>query len=585
MTGLDTIPHEILERIAFISATDTLVGPPSSLVTLLTANRHIHARLSFTSNQYLYARIFSAKFDVGESSRRFIDPSSPTILAHELIRRFRVLNRIRAKIDSGARPGSADDGDSVHELLFHAYLMMLENAGKNERQLRDYARMGDWLRGYLFDEHLPSRPRLLHQVDWPPHNDHTSLAMWLFWFLLRPDDYAIDDDSTWNVLNVLKVYALGAHKYPLTDPSWVDFRPDSPQPPTHTVHYSNRVQYPLTDPSWVGFRPDSPQPQPPTHTVHYSGEHQLKTPPLATPAILSFLTLVNLKAKLIDFSSHLEVPTKPESNEWEYELGRCLSLSRPEFDNGLTQSFRPGSVEGTWEGIFTYTEFTAYAALLQGAPPPILQKSVIVRHRQTWKLREHHFVVGTGPVVDIAADAVPLSAGDPLRAYFPTGTHIVETRDGLEVRDPNRPTELRYYRSERLPTPDTPDDDSQATALVQDIIITGEGHSAWGQFNLVGRVRPCDGFISLCKEYVRASFSPTPTTLFLATPILHPLIADPLQPRSLSLNQVDHDRGKWIYRGYLVGNINSNLAGRWRDTLSPAEVPGYEGCFLMTRRR
>ncbi|KAJ6492926.1 hypothetical protein C8R47DRAFT_427049 [Mycena vitilis] len=517
MTGLDTIPHEILERIAFISATDTLVGPPSSLVTLLAANRHIHARLSFASNQYLYARIFSAKFDVGESSRRFIDPSSPTVLAHELIHRFRVLNRIRARIDSGARPGSADDGDSVHELLFHAYLMMLENAGKNERQLRDYARMGDWLRGYLFDEHLPSRPRLLHQVDWPPHNDHTSLAMWLFWFLLRPDDYEIDDDSTWNVLNVLKVYALGAHKYPLTDPSWVDFRPDSPQPPTHTVHYS--------------------------------GEHQLKTPPLATPAILSFLTLVNLKAKLIDFSSHLEVPTKPDSNEWEYELGRCLSLSRPEFDHGLTESFRPGSVEGTWEGIFTYTEFTAYAALLQGAPPPILQKSVIVRHRQTWKLREHHFVVGTGPVVDVPPDAVPLSAGDPLRAYFPTGTSIVETRDGLEIRDPNRPTELRYYRPAHLPTTNTLDDDSEATALVQDIIITGEGHSAWGQFNLVGRVRPCDGFISLCKEYV------------------------------------DHDRGKWIYRGYLVGNINSNLAGRWRDTLSPANVAGYEGCFLMTRRR
>jgi hypothetical protein len=52
-----------------------------------------------------------------------------------------------------------------------------------------------------------------------------------------------------------------------------------------------------------------------------------------------------------------------------------------------------------------------------------------------------------------------------------------------------------------------------------------------------------------------------------------------------SFTQVDHDRGKWIYRGYLVGNINSNLAGRWRDTLSPAAVPGYEGCFLMTRRR
>jgi hypothetical protein len=30
-----------------------------------------------------------------------------------------------------------------------------------------------------------------------------------------------------------------------------------------------------------------------------------------------------------------------------------------------------------------------------------------------------------------------------------------------------------------------------------------QGHSAWGQFSLIGRVRPCDGFISLSKEYVR----------------------------------------------------------------------------------
>ncbi|KAJ6625941.1 hypothetical protein B0H10DRAFT_1999553 [Mycena sp. CBHHK59/15] len=464
MVKLDTVPHEILERIAFITATDSLVGPPSGLVSLLAANRQINGRLSFSSNLLLYARIFAAKFDVGPTSRRFTDPASPAILAHELIHRFRVLRRIRARTDSDAKPRSAGDGDSVHDLLFQTYLMMLENAGKNEWQLRDYARMGDWLRGAVW-------PRTTTHIEqWPPHNDHTSLAMWLFWFLLRPDDYLADDDATWNVLNVLKIYALGAHKYPLTDPSWVNFLPQSPQ--------------------------------------HSTDAQRLRTPPLATPAILSFLTLVNLKAKVVDFSSPLSVPVKAEKNEWEYELGRCISLSRQEFDKGLTQSFRPGSVEGTWEGIFTYTEFTAYAALLQGAPPPILQKSVIVRHRQTWKLREHHFT-SSGD-----SSPHPLSPGDPLRAYFPTGTHISESREGLE-----------------------------------DIIITGEGHSAWGQFNLIGRVRPCDGFISLCKEYV------------------------------------DHDRGKWVYRGYLVGNVNGNLAGRWRDTLSPAAVPGYEGCFLMSRRR
>jgi len=80
-------------------------------------------------------------------------------------------------------------------------------------------------------------------------------------------------------------------------------------------------------------------------------------------------------------------------------------------------------------------------------------------------------------------------------------------------------------------------------------LIAGEGHSAWGQFALIGRVRSGDGYITLSKEYI------------------------------------DGDRGKWLYRGYFVGDAHGNFTGRWRDTLSPAEVLGYEGCFLMGRRR
>ena len=34
-----------------------------------------------------------------------------------------------------------------------------------------------------------------------------------------------------------------------------------------------------------------------------------------------------------------------------------------------------------------------------------------------------------------------------------------------------------------------------------------------------------------------------------------------------------------------MGNENGNLAGRWRDTVTSADIPGYEGCFGMSRRR
>lgn len=108
-----------------------------------------------------------------------------------------------------------------------------------------------------------------------------------------------------------------------------------------------------------------------------------------------------------------------------------------------------------------------------------------------------------------------LNPGDPLDAYFPVGTQIEEYRDGLTVQEPGCDRALRYERIEAQKR------DVDDEAFVQDIIITGEvgqhfllihfqtpichvfqGHSAWGQFNIVGRVRPCDGFVSLSKEYV-----------------------------------------------------------------------------------
>jgi len=146
-----------------------------------------------------------------------------------------------------------------------------------------------------------------------------------------------------------------------------------------------------------------------------------------------------------------------------------------------------------------------------------------------------------------------LSPGDPIQAHFPAGTTINRHPAGIEVYDPGRAKPLFYRKASdvtvSLPT-DSINTDGDET-FVQDILIIGEGHSAWGQFSLRGRIRPLDGLISLIKEYV----------------------------------DNDPGRGKWLYRGYLVGNINGNLGGRWRDTLSPVEMPGYEGTFAMSRRR
>ncbi|EIM88647.1 uncharacterized protein STEHIDRAFT_109023 [Stereum hirsutum FP-91666 SS1] len=223
-----------------------------------------------------------------------------------------------------------------------------------------------------------------------------------------------------------------------------------------------------------------------------------------------------------------------------------------------TEVFQLGSLEGVWEGLFTYTEYTVYAVLLSGAPPPTLLRALVARHQQTWKLREYHLLSPEVPngnsgttttttnnnnntnntntnTQNVPDQYCPLSMGDPLTAYLPMGVDISVVGGGqerLEVREPGRRETLVYYRCPlpSVPSTDAPTAPSTSNPLaasmtttttttttqdklepvtqptyqrhVHEVLLTGEGHSAWGQFNLVGRVRPYDGLVSLSKVYL-----------------------------------------------------------------------------------
>lgn len=133
--------------------------------------------------------------------------------------------------------------------------------------------------------------------------------------------------------------------------------------------------------------------------------------------------------------------------------------------------------------VLQYTEFTAYTAILQGATPPILQGSMIARHRQTWKLREHHLISADPLDSGVAVDLNPpdaLSAGDPLRSHFPTGTQIKEHKDGIELHDPSRQDVLLYQRATSNRSHCVGADHGTTCTRVQDIVITGEVLSLHG---------------------------------------------------------------------------------------------------------
>ncbi|OAX40984.1 hypothetical protein K503DRAFT_736551 [Rhizopogon vinicolor AM-OR11-026] len=519
MTTFNWLPQEVLENIAFFSATMTDVGPPSDFLSLLLSCKSIHRALSPEANLHLCARIFEHKFDLSSAIRR-LGPqiATPVTRAQELRKRFVYLKRIRARTDS--RIHTPDNSQILSELLWFAYLMMLENDGKNVKHLKEYAGMEQWLVEYWFDDDgMSLASRVLSEDGWPLDSEHNSLAMWLFWFFLRPGSLQRTEKNYRTFTTILKPIALAANKYNLCHIPWTDFSPMS-------------------------------RPLEPRCISHYSNSYRLTPPTMAAPAILSYFSLMAVflgrtRGTYKGPRPPHDFPFSPDQSfEWDTDWQRCINLAKSALTSQYSGSYMPGSLQGVWEGVFTYTEFTTYADLLSGHSPSILHNCMVAHHHQTWKLREYHLMVQSeADGITAGEPSTLLSIGDPLMAFFPPDIRICEHSGCVEVHEPGKMAPI-LYRQPSASDAEVADLESK----IRDIIIIGEGHSAWGQFKLLGRVRPCDGFVSFFKEYMEG------------------------------------DRGRWLYRGYLVGSINGNISGRWRDTLSLPNADGYEGCFAMSRR-
>lgn len=129
-----------------------------------------------------------------------------------------------------------------------------------------------------------------------------------------------------------------------------------------------------------------------------------------------------------------------------------------------------------------YTDFGAYANILAGAAPSVVQRSVVGRHKQTWKLREYHLLTkDSASLPGIDDDVRPLPGGDPLKAYFPHDAQLRETKDGLTIRYSGSPDPFQYYsflNSQQL--------QRSGEVRVRDVIIIGEvcGHANLKHFLL-----------------------------------------------------------------------------------------------------
>lgn len=161
------LPFEVLDDIAFWAATeDTSIAPLSNLIPLLLLDRETNKFLSFDSNHPLYARIYANKFDTKTAIRRLGKKSLTAYgLAVELKKRCTHLRAMRA---------FPFELELIDPAIWTAFVMMLENDGKNEQLLLEYAQIAHWLK-----HRWVAISNSLGGEGWPPNTLIHSVCMWL----------------------------------------------------------------------------------------------------------------------------------------------------------------------------------------------------------------------------------------------------------------------------------------------------------------------------------------------------------------------------------------------------------------------
>ena len=159
-----SLPLEVLEAIAFwVAIEDASITPLSNLIPLLLLDRETN---KFLSSDPLYARIYGTKFDIGTTTRRLgKERLTARGLAAELKKRCTHLRAIR---------NLSPDPELIEQAVWTAFVMVLENDGKNERQLLEYAHMTHWL-----EQCWVRISKTLQGDGWPPNSLIHSVYMWL----------------------------------------------------------------------------------------------------------------------------------------------------------------------------------------------------------------------------------------------------------------------------------------------------------------------------------------------------------------------------------------------------------------------
>ncbi|EED79734.1 predicted protein [Postia placenta Mad-698-R] len=481
-------PAEVLVDIAVdIVLLDDPLGPPSNLLSLLLTCKHINYILRFDDCRYLYGRIFRGKFDSrAVARRRGVDAALTSHQAAQLKAYCVALKRIR----------SGDlDSEYLEDDLWTAFVMCLENDGRNEAQL-SWARLDS-----LLEEHL--RTRLWvdthHYGGWPPEHTKHSLAIWLYW--LRLDDVKLDalsSDVRKQLLDAIRCYAHTALRYPSF------FAPDNHfKFPLSTDVLTATLKTRMTPHGhWPQYRDPS---QVIEKVTHYSRRLELCAPILGHGAKLLYMTLDELpyqiplslardrehalalgwsdvratQADFLEANAHRSVKLLAQG-DWDWyskltpeqarleddaawrkglhaksalldELWNRLAFCRDPWADQVLKGvvYMPGSLSGLWQGRMHSFRPGEYSALTRSTDYP---GDIPDEHVQKWpvyfNLREHHCIMPKTPM-PTGGDAAENDEGI-YTAWFPSNVSWTEREERagrfIELRE--NTNELRKWEYE-----------------------------------------------------------------------------------------------------------------------------------------
>ncbi|CEH19380.1 hypothetical protein CBOM_06708 [Ceraceosorus bombacis] len=565
--------------------------PPSHLLAFLLTCRQIYTLLHPPAAPHLYARIFRNRFDVAAIERRFGPKAiAARNLCAELQKRCRMLKRIRAAVLANqlkpldVAPLFAEE--EMTENLWLAYMMLVENDGLNMVRLK-WALLDGYLR--LHDKQImleaPTEPV------YPPDTLDRSLALHVAFLFTDPLDLAKESRGVSDTkLFVLRPFVFAAHKFDSYVAPWTVRRlplasQDDPAQSAATAANAS----PPPNPFLADLIPRSRE----TEITHCGIRMKLFPPILSHAACFTFFAKVERDPAVIGLTPIQDLnnpsatredvranrnPLAFRSIDHDTDLSRLLACSNPFSAPGLKPLAHAGLFEGAWEGRFCFFDFDSYREMLAGRMRS-LYEGPFGEQPQVWRIREHIVRVGSG-VRKIGGEGSVLNAGYLNGEPEPDAVPSVPYSEAVATINPSRPAHNGTSRNNRFNIetdsrtgqitnagdyaelakrgfgsledaqmyPSFGDDEGcpPGDSEAYEILLSGTGHSAWGRFILRGRIRSWDGMMIMTKEY---------------------------RPDG---------RGRWLYRGYAVAG--GRLVGRWRDTFTPENMSGYEGCFLLSRR-